>query len=392
MAGMARPAHKKTHSLPSSNGQRAVTPRPPVRGSLWVLIGIALFTAVGIRLWTSPPVREWRYRRQPLDALQAAAEQRPSDPALRLALGRKLLGAGRGSEAAAEFRRAAALDPQSAEALTGLGEALAATGQDDDAFGALEMSLARRPTVAALCGEGRLYMKHQVPEKAIPALERAIGLAEPQDAESWRLLAGARAAAGQWAAAEWAWSHVGSRVPGDVEALLGRAEALIQLGRPGEAEPLVRDAMQRQPQNAAAHTLLGSALAARQPAAQYAAPAETEFREALRLDPGSEDAVYGLALLLLRARRGVEAVPLLRDLLSRAPDSLRARFQYARALQETGRGVEADRALRDYHRRAEAARLEMELRGRLTLRPNDTVLRARLARLLRENGREPEQR
>jgi predicted Zn-dependent protease len=388
MASMARPTHKKPQSPASTNGRRAAAPRSPVRPGLWVLIGVALISAVGVRLWTSPPVREWRYRRQPIEALQAAAEQRPGDPALRLALGRKRLAAGQAGEAAAEFRRAAALDPRSAAALTGLGEALAVAGQDDEAFGALEMSLAREPTVAALCAEGRLYLKHRVPEKAIPVLERAIGLAAAHETEPWRLLAGARAAVGQWAAADWAWSHVGSRVPGDMEALLGRSEALIQLGRPDEAEPLLRDAVQRQPQNPTAHTLLGSALAARQPAAQHAAPAEAEFRQALRLDPGSDEAAYGLALLLLRERRGAEAIPLLRDLLRRAPDSLRARFQYARALRETGRSAEADRALRDYHRRAEAARLEMELRGRLTLRPDDASLRARLARLRRESGRE----
>src|SRR5205085_4158714 len=95
---------------------------------------------------------------------------------------------------------------------------------------------------------------------------------------------------------------------------------------------------------------------------------------------------YGLGLLLLREGRNKEALALFTDLLRSAPDSLRARFQYARALRAAGRTAEADRALQEYHRRAETARLEMELRGRLTLQPHDPVLRARLTGVLREKG------
>jgi predicted Zn-dependent protease len=171
--------------------------------------------------------------------------------------------------------------------------------------------------------------------------------------------------------------------PDETAALTGRAEALIQLGRPAEAEPLLRAALKQEPRSAAAYTLLGSALAAREPAERFAAPAEAAFREALRLDPTSPNAAYGLGLLLLRQGRGREALVRFGDLVRRVPDSLRAGFQYARALSAAGRIADADAALRDYHRRAEAARLEMELRGRLTLQPNNPVLHGRLARLLR---------
>jgi predicted Zn-dependent protease len=362
---------------------------PPVRRGLWWVAALALLIAVGVRLASAPAVRQWRYERQPVEALQAALGQRPGDAVLRMTLGQKLLAAGRASEAVEAFRRAAALEPQSAEALAGMGRALAASGRDDDAFAALQLSLARRPTTEALRAEGQLYLAHQVPEKAIPVLVRATQLS-PEGPQSWRLLAVARAAAGQWAAAEAAWARVGALRPDDPAVLTGRAEALIQLGRPAEAEPLLRGALKREPGSAAAYTLLGSALAAREPAERFAPPAETAFRAALRLDPAAPDAAYGLGLLLLREGRSREALALFGDLARRAPDSLRARFQYARALRAAGQNGDADAALRDYHRRAEASRLEMELRGRLTVQPNNPVLRARLARLLRtgENAKE----
>jgi predicted Zn-dependent protease len=394
---MAQPSQKKNSRASfTSNGRRrdagsaAATPNaqrrtPIVRTGLWVVIALALAGAVAVRVWELPEVRRSRYQRQTLAALQAAAERRPGDPVLRLALGRKLQAAGRTEEASAEFQRAAALEPKSPDGLTALGEALAAAGRDDEAFQALQMSLARKPTVEALCAQGRLYLGHRVPEKAIPVLQRAVELANKTDPEPWRLMARARAAVGQWSAADRAWSHVGSRAPGDHEALRGRAEALIQLGRPEEAEPHLRHLLARAPRDANAHALLGAALAARQPASKHSAAAEAAFRQALQIDPASREGAYGLALLLLRERRAAEAIPLLQELVRRAPESLRARFQYARSLRAVGRTPEADRALREYHRRAEAERLEMELRGRLTLRPDDPALRARLNRLLREN-------
>ena len=389
MTAMPRARQKK-----SGSGVRAVDPNaehqtpntehpppPPVRRGLWWVAALAVLIAGGVRLGSTPAARRWRYERQPVEALQKEAARRPGDAVLRLTLGRKLLAAGQASEAVQEFQRAVALEPQSAEALAGLGRALGATGHDDEAFAAVQLSLARRPTAEALRAEGQLYLKHRVPEKAVPALERATRLS-PGDPDGWRLLAVARAATGQWSAAEVAWERLAALRPGDPAMPTGRAEALIQLGRPEEAELLLRAALQRGLLSVTAYTLLGSALAGREPADRFAAPAEAAFREALRLDPASPDAAYGLGLLLLREGWNGEALSLFGDLARRAPDSLRARFQYARALRGAGRAAEADAALRDYHQRAEAARLEMELRGRLTLQPNDPVLRARLAELL----------
>jgi len=358
-----------------------------VRRGLWAVVAAALVVALGIRLWASPGVREWRYRRQPVPALQAAAERRPSDPVLRRVLGRKLLAAGRPGEAVAEFRRAADLDPQSVEALTGLGEALAATGQDDDAFAALQMSLARRRpwrrgapkhgcTWRTACRRKRSRRWSGQPIGPLPATRRR--------GASWARLAP------PWDSGRRGTGLGARRQPHSRRSRgASRPRRLAHPARPGGgsgAAPARCDSAQ--PSSPAGHTLLGSALAGRQPSAQYAAPAEAEFREALRLDPASQEAAYGLALLLLRERRGAAAIPLLADLVRRVPDSPRARFQYARALRETGRTAAADQAMRDYHRRAEAARLEIELRGRLTLRPDDPTLRARLSRLKRESGRD----
>ena len=129
--------------------------------------------------------------------------------------------------------------------------------------------------------------------------------------------------------------------------------------------------------NAAYYQLSPSRCVVRAP--QEGNPGEEWTRARTR----TPETVHRSGGIALREGRSAEALPLFRDLLRRAPDSLRARFQYARALSAAGQTVAADAALRDYHRRAEAARLEMELRGRLTLQPNDPTLRARLSRLLR---------
>ncbi len=385
---MARAPKNRKPASPAAPPRVSNLARSPVRGGLWMAVLGALVLAGGIRLGATPGARRWWYQRQSIPALQATAERRPGDPVLRETLGRKLLAAGRVPEAVEELRRAAVLAPDSPEALAGFGRALATAGQDDDAFAALQLSVVKRPTAEALAAQGRLYLSHQVPEKAIPVLEQATRRA-PDDPEPWRLLAEARGAAGQWSAAETAWGHAIALRPDDLNARSGRAEALIQLGRADEAEVLLRAVLRQGPRSSPALAGLGAALAARQPTAAFSAPAEAAFRESLRLDAANAEAVYGLALLLLRERRAPEAVPLLDDLLRRHPEALRARFQSARALRAIGRAAVADRAMEEYHRRAEAARLEMELRGRLTLRPNDPALRARLARLLRGTGRSP---
>src|SRR2546426_1501461 len=278
MAAMPRARQRKPGS-----GLRAVDPNterpapPPVRRGLWWVAALALLIAVGMRLGSTPAARRWRYERQPVEALQKEATRRPGDAVLRLTLGRKLLAAGQASEAVQEFQRAAALEPRSAEALAGLGRALGATGHDDEAFAALQLSLARRPTAEALRAEGQLYLKHRVPEEAVPALERATRLS-PDDPDGWRLLAVARAATGQWSAAETAWERLAALRPGDPGMPIGRAEALIQLGRPEEAEPLLRAALRRGPLSVTAYTLLGSALAGRGPPPPLPPPAQAGIR------------------------------------------------------------------------------------------------------------------
>src|SRR4051812_35136385 len=72
----------------------------------------------------------------------------------------------------------------------------------------------------------------------------------------------------------------------DVAMLLREAAALLQAGKPDEAEPLLRRALKSAPNNADAHNLLGAVLDQR----GHARAAEREFLEALRLNPGATSA------------------------------------------------------------------------------------------------------
>jgi tetratricopeptide (TPR) repeat protein len=78
--------------------------------------------------------------------------------------------------------------------------------------------------------------------------------------------------------------------PDDVEAATGVAQMLLQGEDPTSAAEWARRAIRRAPKYATLHVVLGNALQA----ADDAAGAEAAWREALRLDPGNEEAGFRL--------------------------------------------------------------------------------------------------
>jgi Flp pilus assembly protein TadD len=111
-----------------------------------------------------------------------------------------------------------------------------------------------------------------------------------------------------------------------------------------------------------------------------------ELRRALALDVSLVPARYALADLLLRMDRPAEAERELAEVLRRDPSLLQARFLRAQALRRLGRTAESAREMAAFHQASELAHEEMQLRGRLTLRPNDPRLHERLGRLLQRKG------
>lgn len=373
-----------------------------------VALAVAL---LGVWAMTSPTARRWRLARTATEALRAQAEARPGDAMLQLTLGRRLAQEGDAAGAVVALQRAVEADGYSPESLAALGQALARAGRDEEAFRHLRAANARGPRADALRALGALYLKHDRPDKALPELEQAVRLA-PDDWESWQLLALARQRESNWTEVAAALRRAVALRPDDPELRLTLGEALLERGQLDAAEPELRRALaasrarsselgarsnagpssasgQQRPATyleARARSLIGRLSFAREPVAAHAQEAEAELRRALALDPSLVSARDALAELLLRTERPAEAERELAELLRRDPSLLQARFRHAQTLRRLGRTADSERELAAFHQASDLAHEEMQLRGRLTLRPNDPSLHERLGHLLQRRG------
>jgi tetratricopeptide (TPR) repeat protein len=382
----------------------------PGRERLLALTALAV-ALLGVWAVTSPTARRWRLARTSTETLRAQAEARPGDAMLQLTLGRRLVREGDAVGAVVALQRAVEADGYSPESLAALGDALARAGRDEDAFRHLRAANARGPRPDALRSLGALYLKHDRPDKALPELEQAVRLA-PDAWEGWQLLALARQRESNWTEVAAALRRAVALRPDDPDLRLALGEALVELGQLDAAEPELRRALaasraqgselgarsstgssstsdERRATSdleARAHTLLGRLSLEREPLSAHAQEAEAELRRALALDPSLVAARDALADLLLRTDRPAEAERELAELLRRDPALLQDRFRRAQALRRVGRTAEAEREMARFHQASDLAHEEMQLRGRLTLRPNDPILHERLGRLLQQRG------
>ena len=169
-----------------------------------------------------------------------------------LNVGTELQARGRVDEAAAEYRRVLARDPDDALAHSNLGTALAALGR---------------------------------PAEAVEHYERALALA-PEDADSHSNLGNALVALDRIDAAVESYRRALAIDPGSVEAHAALGMALHAAGRSEEAVGHLRRARDLGPPTVEILNLLGVALASQ----ERLDAAAVEFRRALAVDPGSAEA------------------------------------------------------------------------------------------------------
>jgi tetratricopeptide (TPR) repeat protein len=124
----------------------------------------------------------------------------------------------------------------------------------------------------------------------------------------------------------------------------------LDANQPAAAEPLLRQAVQADAKDFAAHFNLALALSLQQKDDE----AIRELRLTLELQPGLHEADSNLGTLLLRNKRAAEAVPVLKEALEAAPNSgeqaARVNLLYAQALYETSDVAQAEQ----YYRAAAA--------------------------------------
>lgn len=127
---------------------------------------------------------------------------------------------------------------------------------------------------------------------------------------------------------------------------LREAARLLQLGKPGEAEPILRQVISTAPRNPDAHNLLGTILDQQGKFIE----AEREYREALRLNPNLVSPLANLGVLLARTKRSDEALRAFETVLQKVPNHPQAtlnlglqyvaRADYARGITLLNRGRE----------------------------------------------------
>lgn len=131
------------------------------------------------------------------------------------------------------------------------------------------------------------------------------------------------------------------RDPTDGDALLIRAQFLIELGEPGKALPSARAAVRQMSASAEAQATLGRILSA----TGDDAGAHAAYAEAVRLSPADTTVQAALARASLALGRAAEALQFAREVLRRHPGDRDARLLLIRALIATGDYAAAEREL-----------------------------------------------
>jgi protein O-GlcNAc transferase len=172
--------------------------------------------------------------------------------------GRVAAQAGRYADAAQEFRKALAAQPESVEARVNLGSVLALSGDRDGAAGQFRDALRLDPSnVTSHFNLGSLLP----PDEARPHLEAVVS-ARPDDAEARRLLAQALRDGGHLSEAMEHYGKAIALAPADETARLGEAETLVRLGRYADARRRLEEDLKQMPTSGLLSHALARLLAA----------------------------------------------------------------------------------------------------------------------------------
>ncbi len=210
-------------------------------------------------------------------ALAGQVGLKPPDPLLdavaalkvgeRLAMvsGKTAARAGRYADAAQEFRRALAAQPESVEARVNLGTMLANQGDRTGAIEQFHAALETDPdNSTAHYNLAFLLVAQADPAAKKEALSHveAVLAARPDDAEAHRLRAQLLRDTGQLEAALPEYARAIEFAPGDETARLGQAEALVRLARYAEAREKLEEGLRQIPGSGFLNHALARLLAA----------------------------------------------------------------------------------------------------------------------------------
>jgi Tfp pilus assembly protein PilF len=256
------------------------------------------------------------------DLRRSAPRQEPKDYLLVQALvglGRIALAEGKVAEAVSSLEKARGIEPAHQEALAAIAAAYARAGRKNDAanasagVGDLEgRSGFPDPLVTSVYAEGASY-----------AVLESVGLAALRAQAYGEVLA--------------IFDRAIAIRPDDPDALLARAQALLGLNRPADAEPLLDRVLDKRPGNVSALMFRGGCSMAR----NDFAGAVHFLKRALAIDPTRSGARLNLSKAHRGLRQPAEARPHVEFLLQRMPHNSAFRLELAHLLVDEGKPTEA---------------------------------------------------
>jgi Flp pilus assembly protein TadD len=225
-------------------------------------------------------------------------------------------------EAAAAFRDALRLRPDSADLHRGLGAALARQGKRDDAAACFQRALHWRPDGGELYNElGLAFLQQDRCAEAERHIRRAAEL-KPDSAEMHNNLGVALARQKKHDEAVGCFRQAVRLEPRYVEAHTNLGFVLRDSGRLDDALASCREAVRLRPAFAEAHNNLGIVLARRGEVEQ----AEASYRRAIEIKPDLANAHNNLGTILGALNRHAEALASFEDALRHDPRLDEARY------------------------------------------------------------------
>jgi tetratricopeptide (TPR) repeat protein len=313
-----------------------------------------LFTVLGLFPATGPAMQ------QSVEQLAVRAEQ--------------LENHGKLEEAESVYREILKIEPGSIAALNRLGAIEVRRGQFSAGIRYYKRALELNPSeFATNLNLGIAFVKKQDYASAVPPLERA-AQAAPESFQARELLAGALVGQNDFPRAIPHLQKASELNPNDLSTLYLLERSYLETKQFQKALPTFERLQSLDPNSAWVRILRGQAEdaignyqkaieefeVARQQLPRDAtvrfslgfmywkmrrwAEAQSEIEEALKLDPGFEEAKYYLADTYILEEKPTAALPLLEALLHRQPRDARALADQGKALEKLNRDIEAARA------------------------------------------------
>lgn len=252
-------------------------------------------------------------------------------------VGYLLIKQGKGREAVVPLEQAAKLDARHAPSQMLLGSAYISADRPEDALVALRAadSLAPNQFLTQL-GLGFAHSSLYHNEEAMAAFNAALRL-QPQSPDALTGMGGVYTRMGRYREAEDAFSRALSLRPNDVYVLLGQCGLYYSRGQYPLLVETARQAARSAPQNAAAQTVLGAALAI----TGDMAGGMRAVREGVRLEPDNYSPHHVLGFILVREDKSQDALSEARTAARIRPNYPETQNLLAYVLNQLGQHQEA---------------------------------------------------